>query len=70
MPLGEESLSFLLRIRQGGAVIREETVEATGWTYRAGAQAADGVGGLAELEVAQVSASFGPGAGARLVFQA
>ncbi|MCA1334747.1 glycoside hydrolase/phage tail family protein [Pseudooceanicola marinus] len=70
VPLGEESLSFLLRIRQGGAVIREETVEATGWTYSAAAQSADGLSGLAELEVAQVSASFGPGAGARLAFQA
>ncbi|MGI3164455.1 baseplate multidomain protein megatron [Pseudooceanicola sp. 200-1SW] len=70
VPLGEDSLAFLLRIRQGGSVIREEVVEATGWSYSAADRAADGVSGLAELEVAQVSATFGPGAGARLAFQA
>ncbi|MBR9764667.1 MAG: host specificity protein [Rhodobacteraceae bacterium] len=68
VPLGEDRLAFLLRIRQGGAVVREVEVTNDGWTYSAVDQAADGVSGLAQLEVAQVSASFGPGAFATLAF--
>lgn len=70
VPLGEEALAFRLRIRKAGAVLREVPVEATSWTYSAADQAADGLSGLAEIEVAQVSASFGSGAFARLTFTA
>ena len=68
VPLGEESLAFLLRIRQGGTILREETVTASAWTYSAAAQAADGLSGTAVVEVAQISATFGPGSPASLSF--
>ena len=68
VPLGEDTLAFQLRIRKAGAVVREASAGATSWTYSAADQAADGISGIAEMEVAQVSASFGPGAFASLAF--
>ncbi|MCA0922916.1 glycoside hydrolase/phage tail family protein [Pseudooceanicola nanhaiensis] len=68
VPLGEESESYLVRVVQGGVVRREAITATPAWTYDAAARAADGLSGLAELEVAQISASFGAGAVARLVF--
>jgi len=61
VPLGEESEAYLVRVRQGAAVLREETVTAPAWTYPAAAQAADGVSAGDRIEVAQISARFGPG---------
>ncbi len=61
VPLGEDSEQYLLRVRQGTAIKREVTLSAPGWTYAASAQAADGVSAPFTVEVAQVSASFGPG---------
>ena len=60
-PLGEESETYLIRIRSGGALVREEIATTPIWTYSAAAQSSDGVAGLYEVEVAQVSARFGPG---------
>ena len=62
VPLGEESEQYLLRIRQGGTVLHEGMTTMPDWTYTAAQQGADGLqpGGF-EIEVAQVSASFGPG---------
>ena len=66
VPLGEESESYLVRIRSGGSLTREEVTGAPAWTYSDAMKAADGVSGTYEIEVAQVSASYGPGPSARL----
>ena len=67
VPLGEESEAYRVRVRQGGTVLREVTVTAPAWSYPAADQAADGVTAGAEIEVAQVSARYGPGLAARAV---
>ena len=68
VPLGEERESYLLRIMQGVQIKREIMLGQPGWTYTGADQQADG--GLAgtHLEVAQISAIYGPGAWARLAF--
>jgi hypothetical protein len=66
VPLGEDNESYVVRVVQGAAVLRETTVTAPGWSYSAAMQATDAVGAGARLEVAQVSARFGPGLRASL----
>ncbi|MCO6381890.1 glycoside hydrolase/phage tail family protein [Oceanicola sp. 502str15] len=61
VPLGEASEAYVVRVVQGGAVIRETTVSSPGWTYGAAVQSGDGVTGAFELHVAQISERFGPG---------
>jgi hypothetical protein len=61
VPLGEESELYLVRVREGGTVLRQESVTGPGWSYPAADQTADGLGPEAIIEVAQVSARFGPG---------
>ncbi len=61
VPLGEESESYAVRVRQGSAILSEASVGAPQWTYSVAAQTADGAGPGAVLEVAQVSARVGPG---------
>ncbi|MDT8326176.1 MAG: glycoside hydrolase/phage tail family protein [Roseovarius sp.] len=65
VPLGEESESYLLRVMRGPAVLREVIVATPLWTYPAAARAADGPDTGKRVEVAQISASFGPGSFAR-----
>ncbi len=62
VPLGEESESYLLQIRLGGALVREQILTVPSWTYSAAMQAADGTAGGFEVTVAQISASYGAGA--------
>ncbi|WP_101068950.1 baseplate multidomain protein megatron [Roseovarius salinarum] len=66
VPLGEEREEYRVRVVNNGAVVREETVHAPTWTYAAADRVDDGLGGLFDIEVAQVSARFGPGAVARI----
>ena len=67
VPLGEESESYLLRVRGSGeALLREESVSTPGWSYDAAAQVADGVALPFAVEVAQMSDRFGPGPFARI----
>ena len=66
VPLGEEAEAYLIRISAGGALVREEVVSAPAWTYTATMKSADGVTGSYGVEVAQLSASYGPGPAARL----
>lgn len=66
VPLGEESESYLVRIVQAGTVVREETVGTPAWVYTAAAQSADAIFGVYEVQVAQLSAAFGPGPPASL----
>ena len=61
VPLSEVAERYLLRIRQGGVVLREVTVTAPEWDYTAAMQTQDGVAGGFVAEVAQISDSFGPG---------
>ena len=66
VPLAEESERYMVRVLEAQAVLREEMVTSPEWTYDLSAQSADGVSGAFTLEVAQISASFGPGLFARL----
>lgn len=61
VPLGEESETYLVRVRAAGTVLREEVTTLPAWTYTAAMKAADGLSGAYTLEVAQVSAGYGPG---------
>ncbi len=61
VPLSEESEAYIVRVRAGGNAVRSASVVAATFTYTASDQTADGVAGPFTLEVAQVSASFGPG---------
>ncbi len=66
VPLGEETEAYLLRIVKNGAVLRAVDLAEPGWIYPAALRAADGATGAVGIEVAQVSARFGPGAFARI----
>ncbi|MBO9472029.1 glycoside hydrolase/phage tail family protein [Shimia sp. R10_1] len=61
VPLGEETEAYLLRVYAGDALIREEQVSVPAWTYAQEMQSADGFGAEGRIEVAQISAVFGPG---------
>lgn len=61
VPLGEESEIYMVRVMQGTVVLREQMVTTPEWIYTAAAQAADGFGLPARIDVAQVSARYGPG---------
>ena len=61
VPLAEETERYRLQIFTGSTLLREVITTQPGWTYPASLQAVDGVGALSRIEVAQLSASFGPG---------
>lgn len=61
VPLGEAVEAYVVRVRQGAAVRAEYAVSAPGFAYSAAMRAADGVAGAFDIEVAQVSQSYGPG---------
>jgi hypothetical protein len=61
IPMGEESERYQLRVMQGAAILREVTLSSPEWTYPAADRATDAQGGTIRIEVAQVSARFGPG---------
>jgi len=61
VPLGEESEVYLVRVMMGGAVLREVMVSTPSWDYLAANQTADALALPARIEVAQISARFGPG---------
>ena len=67
VPLGEATEAYLLRVVQGGSVLREVTLSQPGWTYPGGMQASDGAARPFEIHVAQLSDSFGPGLFRRIV---
>ena len=66
VPLGEETESYVVQVLQSGAVLREETVSTPNWTYSAAAQSGDGLTGVFEVQVSQVSAIYGAGLSQRL----
>jgi hypothetical protein len=61
VPLAEESESYLVRVRQGSAVLREVVLGTPYWHYSAAMQIADGLTLPFEVSVAQISAVYGPG---------
>ncbi|SFT45225.1 baseplate multidomain protein megatron [Sedimentitalea nanhaiensis] len=61
VPLGEDSESYLIRVRNGATVLREAMVTSPHWTYSVSMQAEDNVTFPARIEVAQMSARYGPG---------
>jgi len=61
VPLGEEAERYVLSVRQGGTLLRQEVLSSPGWVYGPAQQAADGATGAVEIAVAQVSDRFGPG---------
>ena len=70
VPLGEESESYLVRVVQNGQSFREEIVGTPAWSYSTSARIADGVFGVYLIQVAQLSASFGPGPFASVILTA
>lgn len=70
VPLGEEVESYRVRVIAGGTLRREVVVRDPMWSYSAAMQAADGVSGSFEVEVAQISQSFGPGPATRIAVEA
>ncbi|WP_163849686.1 baseplate multidomain protein megatron [Pseudooceanicola aestuarii] len=67
VPLGEETERYQVEVYHANTLKRQEIVTASDWTYPLAARLSDGVSGLVELRVAQVSASFGAGDFARLI---
>ncbi len=61
VPLGEDRERYVVRVRQGTAILRSEEVTTPQWTYPVPSQTSDGVVALAVIEVAQISDRFGPG---------
>ncbi len=66
VPLGEESELYLVRILEGGVVLREATTSAPSFRYSAANQVADGWAGGGLAEISQISASYGVGPAARI----
>ena len=61
IPLAETQERYQVKIFSGAQLLRLEEVHQTQWRYSAAMQSLDGVQGLLELQVAQLSESFGPG---------
>ena len=61
VPLGEESESYVVRVMQNGAVLREEMVAHPSFHYSAAMQASDSLASPFDVAVAQVSATYGTG---------
>ena len=66
VPLGEEVERYLVRVLRDGLLLRETETREPAWTYTAAERAADGAGAGLEIEVAQISTTFGPGLFRRL----
>jgi hypothetical protein len=67
-PLAEEREAYLLRVRQGGSILREIATGVPAHVYPAADQLEDGVTGALTFEVAQISVRFGPGPFERIEF--
>lgn len=68
-PLFETEERYRIRVRgPGGALRREDQSTGPEFLYSAAAQAADGIGGSATFEVAQISAVYGPGSEGKVTF--
>ena len=70
VPLGEESELYMVRVTQNGQILREEFTTVPHWIYTTTQMAADGQSGFYQIEVSQISASFGPGPHAEITLAA
>ncbi|MGJ8594915.1 baseplate multidomain protein megatron [Sulfitobacter sp.] len=61
VPLGEESEAYLLRVIKDGSVLRERSMTVPLFNYTSSAQSSDGATGRFQIEVAQMSSSYGVG---------
>ncbi len=61
IPLGEETEAYQLRVVQNDEIRREETVTQPNWTYAAAEAVAEVGTSPYQIEVAQLSARYGPG---------
>ncbi len=68
VPLGEENETYLVEVFQGQTLLRQSTVSDPNWVYSSAQQISDGVSGLITFQVSQISARFGAGAKATLVW--
>jgi len=66
VPLGEESERYRVRVRKSGVVVREEMVSAPGWIYSVSMQGMDGAALPYDIEVAQISTTYGAGPDVRI----
>lgn len=65
VPLGEEREAYVLRVLKDGVLLREEMVDRPSFNYGASTQTSDGATVPFEVQVAQISASYGAGLAAR-----
>lgn len=61
VPLGEDRESYLLRVTQGTATLREVILPSPDWVYTAAQQTADAATTPFQISVAQISNRYGPG---------
>ncbi|MFK7877441.1 MAG: glycoside hydrolase/phage tail family protein [Paracoccaceae bacterium] len=61
VPLGEDLESYRVQVVQNGGVVRSVDTQTPGWRYPSALQTADGMTGLFQIRVAQISPRFGPG---------
>ena len=69
VPLGEETEAYLVRVVVAGNPVREVQTVSPEWTYTLAARTADGVATTYDIQVAQISASYGAGPVATLAVQ-
>ena len=60
-PLSETQERYQVKIFSGAQLLRQDEVHQAQWHYSTAMQSLDGAQGLLELQVAQLSESFGPG---------
>ena len=70
VPLVEESEHYVVRLRKDDAIIRTQFVDTPFWIYPLSEQAADGLTGGFDVEVAQLSATYGEGPAGRASYVA
>ncbi|MDA8747783.1 glycoside hydrolase/phage tail family protein, partial [Litoreibacter sp.] len=67
VPLGEDNESYQVRVLKDQIVLRDTTVTTSSWHYPTATALSDGASLPFEIEVAQISQSFGPGPFARKI---
>ena len=67
VPLGEESETYLLRLMRDGQVLHRQVLSAPEWQVPPALWDAVAAGGDFAVDVAQISAVFGPGPSARRI---
>jgi hypothetical protein len=66
VPLGEEQQEYRLVVRLGNLNVRTVTTVESTWVYSSSLQTMDGISGIFEVEVSQISVQFGAGRAASM----